>query len=100
MEGTYLPLAGEVTVAGGDAEEEGVEGGEGGGVDDGVVGLGRGVEELEDVLGERLGDPARAMSGDGRSMLVRTYWKIVTLPPAASTPAFSASATKYKIVGY
>ena len=57
MKGAYLPLAGEVAVAGGDAEEEGVKGGEGRGVDDGVVGLGRGVEELEDVLGERLGDP-------------------------------------------
>ena len=52
-----LPLAGEVAVAGGDAEEERVEVGEVGGREDGVGGLGRGVHLGEDLLRERLGDP-------------------------------------------
>lgn len=53
---TYLPLAGEVSVTGGDTEDERVELGELGGREDGVVGLGGSVQGLEDLLGEGLGD--------------------------------------------
>lgn len=52
----HLELRGHVAVARGDAEDEGVELGEVGGLDDGVGGLGRGVQLLEDVLRERLGN--------------------------------------------
>ena len=63
-EGAHLPLGGEVSEAGGDAEEEGVELGEVGGCEDGVGGLGGCVELLEDVLGEGLCDP-RIGDGEG-----------------------------------
>ena len=52
-----LPLGGEVAVAGGDAEDEGVKVGEVVGGEDGVVGLGGRVELLEDLLREGLRDP-------------------------------------------
>ena len=58
-----LPLGGEVAVAGGDAEEEGVELGEVAGREDRVRGLGGRVQLGEDVLGERLGDPV--LGGEG-----------------------------------
>lgn len=52
-----LELGGEVTVAGGDAEEHGVEGLEVGGVvQNGVTRLSRSVHLLEDFVGERLRD--------------------------------------------
>ena len=58
---TYLPLSGEVTVTGGDTEDETVELWEFVGGDDRVVGLGGGVQGSEDLRRERLGD-----SIDGR----------------------------------
>lgn len=52
-----LELGGEVAVAGGDAEEDGVEGLEFGRVvQHSVVGLGWSVHLLEDLVGERLRD--------------------------------------------
>ena len=57
MEGTHLPLGGEVTETGGDTEEEGVIGGEDLGGDDGVCWFCRGVHLGEDLGGEGLGDP-------------------------------------------
>lgn len=53
---TDLELRGHIAEARGDTEEEGVKLGEVGGLDDGIGGLGRGVQLLEDVLRERLGD--------------------------------------------
>jgi hypothetical protein len=53
-----LPLRGEVTVASGDAEDEGIEVDEVARLDDGVVQLRRRVHLSEDLLGERLSDPA------------------------------------------
>jgi hypothetical protein len=52
----HLPLGGEVSVTGGDAEEEGIVLGEGLRGGDGDVGLGGGVHLGEDLLRERLGD--------------------------------------------
>lgn len=56
--GVYLPLGGEVSVSGGDAEEESIVGLEGGGIleEGDVSGLGGSVHLGEDVLGEGLGD--------------------------------------------
>ena len=52
-----LPLAGEVTETGGNTHQEGVKVGQVVGSENGVLALGRGVQELEDVLGKSLGDP-------------------------------------------
>ena len=62
---TYLPLSGEVTVTGGDTEDETVELWEFVGGDDRVVGLGGGVHLLEHRLGERLRDPSGLVSTAG-----------------------------------
>ena len=63
---TYLPLSGEVTVTGGDTEDERVELREVVRREDGVVGLRGCVELVEDVLGEGLCDPV------GQGSTVRT----------------------------
>lgn len=52
-----LPLSGEVAVAGGDTEEDGIVLQEVGGLSNGVAGLGRGVHLAQHLLGESLGDP-------------------------------------------
>ena len=53
-----LPLGGEVTVAGGDTEEESIVFGEVGRIfQHGDVGLGRSVHLGQDLVGEGLGDP-------------------------------------------
>lgn len=57
-----LPLGGEVAVAGGDAEQEGVVLDELLRGDDGEIGLRRGVHLGEDLLGECLGHSAVAVS--------------------------------------
>lgn len=54
-----LPLSGEVTVAGGDTEEDGIVLQEVVGLSNGVAGLGRGVHLGQHVLREGLGDPRR-----------------------------------------
>lgn len=53
---THLPLSGEVTVTGGDTEDEAIVVSELCGLEDGVVGLGGCVHLGEDVLGQSLGD--------------------------------------------
>ena len=53
---THLPLAREVTVTRGDAEEERVELCELGGIDEGIIRLCGCVHFLENLLRERLGD--------------------------------------------
>lgn len=58
-----FPLRGECPVARGDPEDEGVEGGERGGVDDGIVGFGGRVHFGEDFGGERFGDSGRVLGG-------------------------------------
>lgn len=52
-----LPLSGEVTVASGDTEKDGVVVLQSVGFDDGVRRLGRSVHFGEDVIGKGLGDP-------------------------------------------
>ena len=53
---TYLPLSGEVSVTRRNADYECIEGGECVGIDDGVVGLRGSMEQVEDILGESLGN--------------------------------------------
>ena len=52
-------MAGEVSVTGGDTEEEGVICREGVGIDDGVIGLRGRVHGSEDRLREGLGNPGK-----------------------------------------
>jgi hypothetical protein len=52
-----LPLGREVTVTGGDTEQNSVEGEEVGGLNNGVASLGRSVHLAQDFLVEGLGDP-------------------------------------------
>ena len=52
-----LPLSGEVTVTGGDTEQNSVEGEEVGRLNNGVAGLGRSVHLAQNFLAEGLGDP-------------------------------------------
>ena len=111
-----FPLGGEVAVAGGDAEEEGVIFFEGAGVDgrDRRV-FGGGVHFAEDFFGEGLGDSVGGRGGwlacvvaDGAWFVCvvdastmdggarwgeGAHWKRSAVPPAASMPAFSASAS-------
>lgn len=61
---TYLPLTWEVTVTSGNADQESIVRGKNLWGDDGVVGFGGGVELLEDLIGERLRDPARRERSD------------------------------------
>lgn len=90
-----LPLGREVTVTGGDTEENGIVLEEGLGLNDGVAGLARGVHQGEDILRKSLLDPV--VSSSASDMVARfyyaTYWKISAFPPAASIPFFSASAS-------
>ena len=60
-ERTHLELRGHVAVARGDAEDEGIELREVGGLDDGVGGLRRRVQLLEDVLRVRATDLFREL---------------------------------------
>lgn len=54
-----LPLSGEVTVASGDTEENGVVLKEGVGLSNGVAGLGGSVHLSQNIVGEGLGDSRR-----------------------------------------
>lgn len=54
-----LPLSGEVTVTGGDTQQDGVVLQEVIGLNDRVAGLGRGVHLGQDLVGESLGDPTK-----------------------------------------
>jgi hypothetical protein len=58
MQGTYLPLDGEVTVTGGNTEEERVKVNEIVREEDGVVRSRGCVDYLQNILGEGLLDPA------------------------------------------
>ena len=51
-----LPLGGEVTITGGDTEEDSIELEQVRGLSNGVAGLGRGVHLGENLLGESLGN--------------------------------------------
>ena len=64
-----LPLSGEVTVTGGDTEQDGIVLQKVVGLSNGVVGLGRGVHLGQDLLGEGLGDPAYIISETIRDQL-------------------------------
>lgn len=57
-----LPLRREVTVTGGNAEEEGIVLEQGLGLNDGVAGLARSVHLGQDILGESLLNPERSLS--------------------------------------
>jgi hypothetical protein len=57
-----LPLGGEVSVTGGDTEEDGVVLEESVGLGDGVVTLWGSVHLGQDLLGESLGDPVRRLA--------------------------------------
>lgn len=92
-----LPLGREVTVTGRDAEEEGIVLEQLLGFGNGVVGLGRSVHLAENLVRQGLSDPypclsAQKFHGDSGAP-ASTYWKMSALPPAASMPAFSASAS-------
>ena len=52
-----LPLGREVTVTGGDTEQDGIVGKEVGRLGNGVAGLGRSVHLGQDLFAEGLGDP-------------------------------------------
>lgn len=68
---THLPLSGEVTVTGGDTEDEGIEACELLGRDDGVVGFCRSVHLDENLLREGLGDPSEQVASDRRMRKTR-----------------------------
>lgn len=93
----HLPLNGHVAETSRDAEHKGVEvlqrvdGG------DGVVRLGRSFHDYEELRGEGLSDSkVKGISAPQAHPIMKeaTDWRIVALPPAASIPAFSASATE------
>ena len=92
-----LELAGEVSVTGGDAEDDTVIVREVAGLSDGVAPLGRSLHLGEDLGGESLGNPEGSLSVIDLHNNVEvgvTYCKMSHCPPAASIPFFSASARR------
>lgn len=89
-----LPLSGEVTVAGGDTEEEGVEVLK---FVDGnywVLRLGWCMHFGKDFRWQSLGDSDDDLIRLYRQEIRNTDWWILADPPADSTPALTASATE------
>lgn len=64
-------MGGEISISGGDAEDEGIIGWEDVSGDDGVVRLGRSMHLREDLLGESLGHPTMTRWSEMSNLLGR-----------------------------